>query len=281
MKQRIVPISIPGIHESFWPFLTGRLGPDKSIRVLDAGAGHGAMTKRLHEQGYDVYACDFRPEIFHFDKVECRQGNLNEALPYPDDSFDAIVAVEVLEHLLDHDHFFKECRRVLRPNGKLIATTPNILSLKSRLRFLAGGFFYSFEPLRTEGDDGLQHVSGRTLDQYRYLAERNGLAIREIDVDKYQTTSWVLLVLWPILWAYGRIRRIHHSGHNQWRLLLGRIMFVVFEKPVPVAPFSAGGPSGPRPDRVPSDTCAKRGSSCGSSPSDQTKPHHKSQGGKL
>jgi SAM-dependent methyltransferase len=234
MPGEIVPISIPGIHDYFWPFLLRQLGSDKSVRVLDAGAGHGAMSRRLHEAGYDVHACDFRPDIFYFQPVECRQANLNDSLPYADESFDAVVAVEVLEHLLDHDRFFSECHRVLKPGGKLIATTPNILSLKSRLRFLGTGFFYSFEPLRTEDDDGLQHVSGRTLNQYHYLARRNGMTIRSVEVDKYQSTSRALLALWPLLWVYSRIRHTQHSDHNRMKLLLGRIVFITFQRHGPV-----------------------------------------------
>ena len=61
----------------------------------------------------------------------------------------------------------------------LIITTPNILSLKSRMRFLLSGFYYSFEPLDHKQQDGLQHIAALTYDQFKYLAESNGYDLHQ------------------------------------------------------------------------------------------------------
>ncbi len=235
MCDEIRPIAIPGIHEAFWPFLIEELTEkeNESTKILDAGTGYGALTKKLYENGYNVSACDAHPEIFKFDKVECKRVDLNDTLPYADNSFDAIVAVEVLEHLFDHNRFFHECCRILKQNGKLIISTPNILSLKSRLLFFISGFFYSFEPLSRSRDDGLQHVSARTLDQYCYIAQKNGLKPGNVKVDKYQSTSKCIVWLWPILYAFTKLRGIDFKIHNQIKLLLGRIIFLSFKKRIP------------------------------------------------
>src|SRR6266511_376593 len=110
MTDDILPITMPGIHDRFAPFFDALVGDGERgrIHVLDAGAGHGALAKRLHEAGFRVSACDFRPERFRYDQVECRRADLTERLPYDDAAFDFVIAVEVMEHIADHETFFRE-----------------------------------------------------------------------------------------------------------------------------------------------------------------------------
>jgi SAM-dependent methyltransferase len=232
MAEDIVPIAMPGIHDRFVPFFDALVGSgDRGrIAVLDAGAGHGALAKRLHEAGFRVSACDFRPEQFRYDQVECRKADLTDRLPYDDASFDYVIAVEVMEHLPDHDRFFHEVGRVLKRGGRLVVSTPNILSLKSRLRFLLSGFFYSFKPIEPDRDDGLQHVSSMTPDQFRYVGRRSGLALETMACDRYQASSAGLLWLVPAVYVYSRSAGINVRVHNTLDLLLGRILFLVFRK---------------------------------------------------
>ncbi len=226
----VVPIAIPGIHERFAAHFRRELSPLKGLRVLEVGAGHGAFTRWLWEAGCEVTACDLYPEIYRFDEVPCLRADLTVGLPFPDEAFDVVVAVEVAEHIHDHGVFFRECHRVLKPGGRLMVTTPNILSLKSRLRFLLSGFFYSFKPLDHTRNDGLQHLAARTLDQYRNLALRAGFPTLTLAVDKWQGTSRALLFLWPFLYLYCRWQGIAFSVHNRLDLLLGRILFLSFHK---------------------------------------------------
>ena len=224
-------MAVPGVHEKFLPFFLRCVGPARPQRVLDVGAGQGALAQRLHQAGFAVSACDSAPENFRVPGIECRRVDLAGPLPYADRQFDALLAVELTEHLLDHATFFSECARVLSPGGKLFLSTPNILSLKSRLRFLLTGFHYSFDPLDPARHDGLQHVTARPLDQYDYLARRHGLQLLEIGYDIPQYSSLALLWLWPLLWLSSLYLRTDFWRHNALTLLLGRKLFVVFEKP--------------------------------------------------
>lgn len=220
---------MPGIHQRFFPYFMDQVGSNKNLKILDVGAGHGAFAKQLYDLGFQVSACDLFPEIFYFDKVECKKADLTKALPFPDNSFDVVVAMEVMEHILDHEVFFSEVNRVLRPDGKLFVSTPNILSLKSRFRFLFSGFFYSFKPLELHNNDGLQHVASLTVDQYNYVAIRNGFEIATIEIDKQQSTSRWLIIYYPLLWLYLKLTGIK-GIHNQFKLLVGRVLFLTFKK---------------------------------------------------
>lgn len=227
--KEIVPIAIPGIHSRFFHYLKLHLSCSKP-KIIDIGAGHGYLVKKLHEANYDIDAADLFPEIFYYDKIICKKIDITQNLPLADNSYDILLAVEVMEHIHDHDLFFGEAHRILKPNGKLIFTTPNILSLKSRIRFLFSGFYYSFKPLDHNNNDGLQHVASLTIDQYRNLAIRNGFNKINFDIDKRQRTSVILLFLLPLLKLYCIIKKIDYNVHNKIDMLTGRILFVSVSK---------------------------------------------------
>jgi 2-polyprenyl-3-methyl-5-hydroxy-6-metoxy-1,4-benzoquinol methylase len=135
MKE-IKPITMPGVHENFLKYFN-TFSFNTDLKILDLGAGHGAFTKKLHEMGYNVSACDIFPENFEYPEVKCEKVDATEKFPYADNTFDIIIAVEVSEHIIDHEMFFSESSRILNPGGHLLLSTPNILSLKSRMRFFS------------------------------------------------------------------------------------------------------------------------------------------------
>ncbi len=193
-------IAIPGTHDAAMRVLAKHLPPTSRGRVLDVGAGAGALSLKMHRAGYGVCACDLYPELFKVADVEFREVDANGSLPYEKSSFDAVVAVEVVEHLDAHRPLFSEACRVLKPGGYFLFTTPNISSLKSRLSFLFTGYFYSFPPLDPKVDNPVQqHIASFTLDRYRFMLGRCGLEIHEVTTDKMQGSSRLLSPLWPII----------------------------------------------------------------------------------
>jgi SAM-dependent methyltransferase len=113
-------------------------GPGR--RVLDLGCRDGALTREF-AAGNEVVGVDAdRDALTEAQKlgIETRWADLDELLPFPDASFDVVVAGELLEHLRDPRQLVAEARRVLRPGGTLVASVPNAYRLKNRLRFLAG-----------------------------------------------------------------------------------------------------------------------------------------------
>ncbi|WP_099022576.1 class I SAM-dependent methyltransferase [Mycolicibacterium palauense] len=97
--------------------------------VLEAGFGEGYGADLLAERARSVIGVDYdESAVAHararYPRVRAVHGNLT-ALPLPDASVDIVVNFQVIEHLWDQPHFVAECRRVLRPGGLLLMSTPN------------------------------------------------------------------------------------------------------------------------------------------------------------
>lgn len=67
-----------------------------------------------------------------------KKADVSKILPFSDNYFDFVFAGEIIEHLFDPLFLLKEIYRVLKPNGYLILTTPNLARMDDRLRFLLG-----------------------------------------------------------------------------------------------------------------------------------------------
>ncbi|NOT47722.1 MAG: class I SAM-dependent methyltransferase, partial [Acidobacteria bacterium] len=105
------------------PFVAG-----KSILDIACGTGYGIAI--LKEKAGYVTGVDVDIEAAREAKAECdnRSGVLlgdGLGLPFRDESFDTITSFETLEHLHERSKFLAELRRVLRPHGTLILSTPN------------------------------------------------------------------------------------------------------------------------------------------------------------
>jgi len=92
--------------------------------VLDAGAGTGRISVRLHDIGADVTALDISPEMLA--KLKSKNKSIKtveadlENMPFEDNSFDMVFSSLALVHLKKIESFLDECYRVLKDNGELI-----------------------------------------------------------------------------------------------------------------------------------------------------------------
>jgi SAM-dependent methyltransferase len=95
-------------------------------RVLEVGCGWGDFAARVQEDlGATVIAIDISPRMVELARergVDAREGDV-QAIPFEDESFDCAVANCMLYHAPDIDRALAELRRVLRPRGRLVATT--------------------------------------------------------------------------------------------------------------------------------------------------------------
>jgi len=99
------------------------------LRILDAGCGTGGMLHVLSKQfpNADLYGIDLSPEACEIaatkSSANIHQGTV-ESLPYPDNHFDVVVCLDVLEYDVSPAQVLSEIQRVLSANGILILNVP-------------------------------------------------------------------------------------------------------------------------------------------------------------
>ncbi|MGB9722334.1 MAG: class I SAM-dependent methyltransferase [Chloroflexia bacterium] len=177
------------LHRRRYLALLEALEAPPGSRVLEIGCNPGQFTEILVRAGYRVWGLDLRPEdrasLWERLGVEVRRGNLEtEPLPYAENSFEAVVLSEVVEHLAASPlPALQEVHRVLLPGGHLILSTPNACSLRERL-LLAGRLlsFRSLEPaeafhrrMRLRGEERYtMHQRLYTAGELRWLLREAG-----------------------------------------------------------------------------------------------------------
>ena len=213
--------------------------------LLEIPAGEGALAWQLKKLGYTVTAGDIDPGFFKVTPIPCIHLDLNERFPVEDGKFDFISCIEGIEHLQDQFRFVRECHRVLRPDGRLVISTPNILNLASRLKFLFSGF-YSLFP-RPVNEFSLvpvfDHISPVTYYQLRYMLHTQGFRITHVTSDLTRRGASALYFLKPLIYLY-TLRTMRKE--MDWRqrkanreilrlltspsILLGRTLILVAQK---------------------------------------------------
>ncbi|MER6599134.1 class I SAM-dependent methyltransferase [Streptomyces rubiginosohelvolus] len=110
------------------PAMLALAGDVAGRRILDAGCGSGALFAALRERGAMVNGFDSSAGMLRLarqrlgDGADLQAADLGSPLPYPDDTFDDVVASLVLHYLEDWGPALAELRRVLRPGGRLISS---------------------------------------------------------------------------------------------------------------------------------------------------------------
>ncbi|HEY9833805.1 MAG TPA: class I SAM-dependent methyltransferase [Stenomitos sp.] len=116
----------------------------QKLRVLDLGCGNGSLSHAIAQQGYDVVGVEDSEQGVTIAKKTFPDCHFIQAsiydLPYTDlqNSFDVVIAVEVIEHLFYPKELAKAARKCLKPNGRLILTTPYHGYLKNLVLALSG-----------------------------------------------------------------------------------------------------------------------------------------------
>jgi 2-polyprenyl-3-methyl-5-hydroxy-6-metoxy-1,4-benzoquinol methylase len=184
------------LRESRIRKLLALLGTETPARLLDVGCAGGELAALLATRGWRVQGAEAERALAEAARargVDTRAVDLDRAsLPWSDGAFDAVVAAEVIEHVIDTDHLLAEIARVLRPGGAVVITTPNLASLENRLRLLLGRY-----PMWMDvGVEGAGHLRYYTPRMLRYQLARHGLHVER------HVGNWVPLV--PQRWLDDR-----------------------------------------------------------------------------
>lgn len=145
-------------------------------KVLDMGAGEGALSKRLQDGGLDVRAVDVDVAGFQAEAVPFEPLNFDDPLSVAafvsrnDSAFDVVLGIEVIEHVENQWAYVRQLLRLLKPGGLIVITTPNVTSWLSRATFLFRGRFHQF----ADEDESYGHISPITPWELELILNRIG-----------------------------------------------------------------------------------------------------------
>lgn len=126
-------------HRHYINAISKFISPKTSPSLLDIGCGTGSFLfhcerkfgfAKLHGLEYDDRLVE--QAIKNLSRAKISQGNA-EKLPYEDYSFDVVTSFQVIEHVSEPSVMLSEIKRILKPDGILLLTTPNLQGLGRRI----------------------------------------------------------------------------------------------------------------------------------------------------
>lgn len=208
------------------------------LTALEVGCGKGNIAPFPWEQYPEV-------ELIGLDPDPAAQSNpcldrfvqLDDAgvgrWPLADSSIDLALARYVLEHVTDADGFFDNLRRVLKPQGQFIFLTPNRYHPAVLVsRFLGYGLKRRLlRVTQAELDEKDVFPTVYALNSRRKLArlaQKHGLAIRQLQTREYQPIGYLAFAIGPYLLGYFYYAIVRRTGLERW---LGSTIIGVLVKP--------------------------------------------------
>ncbi|NXC61746.1 COQ3 protein, partial [Aleadryas rufinucha] len=162
--------------------------PLSGIKILDVGCGGGLLSEPLGRLGASVTGIDpvednIRTADRHksFDpvlakRIQYKSSSLEEIVEESMETFDVIVASEVVEHVADLETFIKCCSQVLKPEGSLFITTINKTQLSYVLGIVVAEKIMGIVPEGTH--EWEKFVPPEELER---LLESNGFSVRTVN----------------------------------------------------------------------------------------------------
>ncbi len=221
-EQKAAPMGHVAIHKTVAQILKNK----PTGKVLDIPAGQGALAERLMKFGADVSCADLYTEIFKLNDVGIKRANLDGSLPYEDNSFDYIVCVEGLEHIENPANAIREFSRLIKTDGSLIVSVPNIMNIEERLKWLLNGYTSHFKPLSDQALKAIKqeyggmeeialHVNPIGYSEVRYLLEKNGFKLQKTYLDKPKKNTWIYMPLAALIRLINRFNS-EKKRKNRW-----------------------------------------------------------------
>lgn len=162
-------------------------------RILDAGCGEGVLVEEYTARGWQIQGLDL-----NYSSPYVQRGDLL-AMPYKDGRFDAVLLLDVFEHLAyaNQSPALKEIHRVLKPGGWLLASIPNLAHLNSRFQLLLRGRL-------DRTDSEINHIGERPMAENAALLKSNGFRIEQ-----------VIGITLTVPWLYPRLI-CRHPARYRW-----------------------------------------------------------------
>lgn len=142
------------VHEHYQEVLDNKAGryyynlsliEGENLHILDYGCGWGFYAIELSEKGHRVTGIDFQNEI---DIAKIAWGDLKNVeftaqkiSELPENHFDVVISSQVIEHTHNPGNYLHQINRVLKPNGKLVVSVPNLINPRFILPLFSPNFF--------------------------------------------------------------------------------------------------------------------------------------------
>ena len=202
----------------------------KGMKILDFGAGKGHMVQRIGEHAKSlnlkpselIFPCEVEPDCFLYDEVECTSINLDSKIPFEGDYFDAVYAIEVLEHTPRPYDFMVEAYRVLKPGGILIISVPNVSHILSRFSSFFSGFPSLFPPPSKKQKNAGRicgHIMPLSFPYFHYGTARAGFEGINLISDRFKRSClfWYVILFSVIkLSSFLYSRKLHKYDSELW-----------------------------------------------------------------
>jgi len=204
-----VPVHLTRIRRTM-KFLDG----EKPGRLLDIGCADGSFCEMAQRMGWTTFGIDIsRTNVIEAGRRGARGliSNFGGAFPFQSSRFQAVIAMEVIEHIIDTRRFLSECRRILSRGGCLILSTPNLARLENRVRLLFGLYPHWME---YELEGGAGHIRAYTIGVLKRQLATVGFKTEAVTgtaimvpllgrlpfaADERSTVSRALARIWPSL----------------------------------------------------------------------------------
>lgn len=167
------------------------LNNKENQRILDIGCGDGLFSEFI-KNGNTKVGVDFIPESdsIKANLNEYYQNDLNNGLPEDlknKDKFDYILMLDILEHLYNYENIIDQSKELLKPEGKIIISLPNIANIYIRLSLLFGRFTY--------GDKGI--LDRTHLKFFTYSSIKKILRAHNLEIIKNKVTPIPIIEVMP------------------------------------------------------------------------------------
>ena len=203
--------------------LARHLATDELILQVDCGPG--TLAEQLAEKGAKVTATELSGEGARRARkrgVNITRANMDTGnLPFPDQSFQAVVCDSRMEHGVRFEHYLDEVVRVLQTGGKIVMSIPNIAHWRCRWWLLRGRF-----PYVAGTPTDWTHIRFFTLWDMQRLWQERGI---QIVVTDGSASLWVD-GLYPKWMRYGGVARIYTRLTHTWPSLFARDLVLVGRK---------------------------------------------------
>ena len=164
----------------------------KAKNILDIGCYDGtflSLIKNRNNSFFGIEASDWGVKKTQEKGINVKQFFFNDKnpLPFEDNFFDCIIAGEIIEHIYDTDFFLSEIRRVLKPEGKLLISTPNLASFGRRLLL-----FFGINPIieiSPNQDDSSGHIRYFTVKSLNQLLKKHHFKVVQYKSDHLNFSS--------------------------------------------------------------------------------------------